>query len=165
MALTTNYDYLQPNGFRVIISRQHYPNLEFFAQSVIHPGLDMTPAEVAYSRVNTAMPGDKILFSPLTITAILDEDMTSYIEMVNWMQRLVNVKHKAPSSRVETTDFASSSDIRIAILTSHNNTNKTVLYKDCFPTNISPITLEASTGDVAYITYTVDFKFTYWQLI
>ena len=36
--LTTNKNYLQPTGFRVIISRQNYPNLEYFAQGVTHPG-------------------------------------------------------------------------------------------------------------------------------
>jgi|TARA_R110000822_G_scaffold142939_1_gene281069 hypothetical protein len=165
MALTTNQNYLQPNGFRVIISREHYPNLEFFAQSIIHPGMNMTPAEVPFRRINASFPGDKITFPPLSITAILDEDMTTYIEMVQWMERLVETKHKPPSQQDARSEQLSQSDIRLMVLTSHNNKNKTILYKDCFPTDLSPVTFEASTGDVTYITFNVDFKYTYWEIV
>ena len=30
--LTSNLNYLQPTGFRVVIDRTRYPNLEYFAQ-------------------------------------------------------------------------------------------------------------------------------------
>ena len=35
--LTSNLNYLQPTGFRVVIDRTRYPNLEYFAQQVTHP--------------------------------------------------------------------------------------------------------------------------------
>ena len=49
--LTANKNYLQPTGFRVIIDRENYPNLEFFAQSVDHTDVSMTAPNVAYSRI------------------------------------------------------------------------------------------------------------------
>ena len=42
--LTTNLNYLQPTGFRVIINRTRYPNLEYFVQSVSHQAIQpMSP--------------------------------------------------------------------------------------------------------------------------
>ena len=70
--LTANKNYLQPTGFRVIIDRENYPNLEFFAQSVDHPDVSMTAPNVAYSRIgNVSLPGDALEYSELNIQFIL----------------------------------------------------------------------------------------------
>jgi hypothetical protein len=164
MALTTNTSYLQPTGFSVSISRENYPNLEFFAQGIQHPGMNMNETEVAYKRVNIKQPGDKLTFTPLSVTAILDEDLTAYLEVVNWMERLVEQNNTTPSRRADG-PVDTVSDIRVSILTSHNNVNKTIVYHNAFPTNLSTIQLESAATDVTYITYTVDFSYDYWEFV
>ena len=37
--LTTNLNYLQPTSYKITIDRENYPNLEYFAQSITHPGM------------------------------------------------------------------------------------------------------------------------------
>ena len=81
MALTTNKNYMQPTQFNITISRKNYPNLSFFAQSVQHPGMSSAAVTVPYSRTDTYLPGDKIEFGTLGVTALIDEDMVSYKEM------------------------------------------------------------------------------------
>ena len=82
MALTDNINYLQPTGFKVVIDRENYPNLEFFAQSVDHPDVSIGLPNVPFRRIeNVAMPGDTIAYSPLNISFILDEEIKSYIEL------------------------------------------------------------------------------------
>ena len=51
--LTSNLNYLQPTGFRVVIDRTKYPNLEYFAQSVSHPGAQLTPLELPVRRITS----------------------------------------------------------------------------------------------------------------
>lgn len=51
--LTSNLNYLQPTGFRVTIDRTRYPNLEYFVQSVSHPGATMTPVELPVRRLTS----------------------------------------------------------------------------------------------------------------
>lgn len=164
MALTTNFNYLQPTGFKISISRENYPNLEFFAQGVLHPGMSTTQTEIPYRRANARLPGDKLNFDNVSLTIIADEDLTSYIEMANWMERIVEINNIVPTRR-NLAAIPSVSDMRVSILTSHNNVNKTILYKNAFPTNISSIQLEASTSDVTFTTFTVDFAYDYWEFI
>ncbi len=59
--VTTNKNYLQPSGFSVSIERTNYPNLQYFAQSITHPGASVNPVELPGRRI-TSLPfaGDKI---------------------------------------------------------------------------------------------------------
>mgnify|MGYP003316981522 FL=1 len=71
--LSTNLNYLQPTSFKISIDRKNYPNLEFFCQSFLHPGMIMNSVEVPYKKI-TGVPfiGDKLTFNPLQANNILD---------------------------------------------------------------------------------------------
>lgn len=153
---TTNKNFLQPTGFKIVISRENYPNLEFFAQSVQHPGSMVNAVEVPIPSLS-ALPisGGKITYSELAINLIVDEDMTAYKEMQNWLER------------VYTTPEESSlyNDITLIVLTSHNNTNVQIRYKDCVPTSIGAIEFNSTTGDVQYLVFDAMFRFTEFEII
>lgn len=159
--LTTNKNYLQPTGFRVIISRQDYPNLEYFAQGVSHPGSTVSPLELGTPRI-TSIPlaGDKITYGSLTMDIILDEDMRSYKEMQGWLEDTINLNQ---TSNAESS-FNPYRDVTVSILTSHNNPNTQILYKDCIPTNISSLQLTANTTTVQFLTFNVEFRFSSFEL-
>lgn len=158
--LTTNKNYLQPTGFKVVINRENYPNLEYFAQSIQHPGASVTPLEIPGRRI-TSLPlaGDKITYGELTIDMILDENMVAYKEMQSWLERIVNqgqVNSRESNSSNRIPTFA---DITVMILTSHNNENVKIKYRDCIPTNIGSIELSSNTADVTYLTFSSSFRF------
>jgi len=156
--LTGNKNYLQPTGFKVIIDRENYPNLEFFAQSVDHPDVSMTAPTVAYSRIgNVSLPGDALEYSELNIQFILDEDIKSYTELYNWIESLVNKNFVKPNS---TSDVPTQADISVSILSSHNNQNKRILYKGCNPTSLSGLQLTSIASSVEYLTFNASFVFT-----
>ena len=90
--LTSNISLFQPTGFKVIIDRKNYSNLQFFVQSISHPGATNPAVETAFKRINSVpQPGGQMEYGELTMDVMLDEDMNSYTEMYNWMLRLVNV--------------------------------------------------------------------------
>ena len=156
--LTDNKNYLQPTGFRVIIDRENYPNLEFFAQSVDHPDVSTTAPTVAYSRIgNVSLPGDALEYSELNIQFILDEDIKSYTELYNWIESLVNKNFVKPNS---TSDVPTQADISVSILSSHNNQNKRILYKGCNPTSLSGLQLTSIASSVEFLTFNASFVFT-----
>ena len=67
-----------------------YPNLEYFCQGVAHPSVQLN-VELPTRRITSVpLAGDKITHGEITFTIILDENMTGYNEMFNWLQRLVN---------------------------------------------------------------------------
>jgi hypothetical protein len=156
---------LQPTGFRVIVDRENYPNFEFFAQSIAHPGVDISPAEVPFKRANVFYPGDKLTFPPVNFTVLMDENMASYSELYNWFERMVELPLKDKRTLNDANNIALIGDITVIVLTSHNNQNKQIKYYSAFPTNLSTVSLDTIAGDVTPITYTVDFRFDYWKII
>ena len=73
-----NINLLQPNAFKLVIDRKNFKNLEFFAQTVMHPDLTVQAADTFYQRVsNIPVAGDKLTFGELTAMIILDENLNS----------------------------------------------------------------------------------------
>ena len=116
--LTTNINYLQPTSFKLLIDRKHYPNLEFFCQSISHPGMQMSSVETPFRKVAVPFPGDTLVFGDLSCQIILDEDMNSYTEMFNWMRRNLDNIAMNPLDRTSR-DASSYADMTLSI--SHNN--------------------------------------------
>lgn len=162
--LTTNKNYLQPTGFKVVISGEGYKNLSYFAQSVTHPGSSVSPTELPTTRV-TSVPiaGDKITYGELTLEIILDEDIVAYKEMQDWLNRIVN-QGQNNKVGVEGTTKSTYADITLIILTSQNNKNVEIKYFDALPTNLSPITLQSNVSDVTYPTFNVSFRFSSFEI-
>jgi len=159
-----NLNYLQPTAFKLTIDRKHFQNLEFFAQTVLHPNLTMNPIEVPYQRISSIpFAGDKLTFSELTCMIIVDENLNSYTEMYNWMNRLVVTNERSPINRKEDIP-PTTADITLSILSSHNNKTRTIKYLDCLPISLGDMTLETTGGDVQYITYPATFRFSTFEL-
>ena len=164
ISAVTGISYLQPTSFKLSIDRKHYPNLEFFCQSILHPSMSLNAVEVPIKRLGSLpFAGDKLTFGELTVIIIVDENLNAYTEMYNWMDRLVDTNDVSPLNRTETAP-PTYSDITLSILSSHNNTTRTIRYIDCIPTSLGDMALESTSGDVQYITFPVTFRFSYFQL-
>lgn len=163
--LTDNINFFQPTGFKVSVDRKNYPNIEFFAQSVNLPSLSLAPAELPFRQARLPMPGDTLSFGELTINMLLDEDLNSYKEMYNWMVRLVKEKHVTAQEALLNDKVASTTDIIITALTSHNNSNVKIQYHDAVPTSLGDVNVEANNSSVEYIVVPISFRFTYFELI
>lgn len=153
-------NYLEPTGFKVLISREKYPNLQFYAQAVSHPDMNLVETRVGYPRVSTvAFTGESLEFGPLNIDVLLDENMQSYRELYDWMERCVELEHQQGNVDATVDNFYN--DITVTVLTSHNNANRTFKYINCFPINLGAIPFTAqSTGE--YLTFPVTFRFDYF---
>lgn len=162
--LTTNINYLQPTAFKIVIDRKKFGNLEYFAQTVSHPDVNITTAEIPFRRVNMHMAGDKLTYGTLSARIIVDENMQSYTEIYDWVQRLVTENNSVRSVIAED-EFPTAVDITVSILNSHNNQVKAIRYIDCVPTDIGGIDFEATTQDVQYLTFNVTFQFSYFKIV
>lgn len=166
--LTANKNFLQPTGFRVSIDNTLFGNVQFFAQSVSHPGASTNAVEVATPRV-TGIPfsGSKITYSDLTVNLILDEDMQSYTELQKWMERLVNEKEVRPGDRYrgQVEKDETYSDITVTILTSQNNSNLRIRYNDAIITNLGSFELNANANDITYIQFPATFRFRDFEIV
>ena len=168
MALTTNFNYLQPTGFKLVIDRTNYPNLEFFVQDFTHAGVIMNAADLSYKKI-ASIPfiGDKLTYNEMLANIILDEDMKSYTEMHDWMRRILDQDMTTPVDRykAKVEKPPAQSDITLSILSSSNNPVVRIRYKDCIPTALTDIQFQSTAGGESFITFGASFRFTYFCLL
>jgi hypothetical protein len=164
-SLTHNINYLQPSGFSVVIDRKNYPNLEYFAQSVSHPGANVTETEVPFRNTTVPFSGDTVIYTDVSFNFLVDEDMQGYIEMYQWLLRNLQNNTRGASQAVRQDVPPTEADITVNILSSHNNVIRKIKYYNAFPTSIGEITLAATTNDVEPITFTSSFRFAYFEIL
>lgn len=110
------------------------------------PSVTATEATVARPKLDVYVPGDKIIFDPMSITMLVAENMENYVEIFNWMM-----------SNTEEVD-----DVTVYILSSKNNVNRTVTFKNAFPTNIGSISFNVQDADITYAQVDVTFRYDYF---
>tara|TARA_B110000908_G_C9982074_1_gene325934 strand:- start:7 stop:549 length:543 start_codon:yes stop_codon:yes gene_type:complete len=162
-----NVNLLQPTQFKLIINRKNFPNLEYFCQTIQLPSMDVPAADLPYSRLSAVpISGDKLSFGTLECMVIVDENLNAYKEMFDWLQRIVQTNEASGLDRSRNNDTTAPTvaDITVAILSSHNNTTRTIRYIDCIPTSVGSLSMEATTGDTIPISLPVSFRFSYFEL-
>lgn len=161
-----NFNHLAATGFKVTISREFYPHLQYFAQQIQHPSVEVPSVELGYKGLgNVPITGNRIENGSVTMDILLDENMESYKEIYDWMLRMTNEKHKLSSTRF-TTDRTnpvptSYCDIRVDVLSSANNPNKLITYVNAFPTSLGDIQFNVESTE--YIVFPVSFRFDYFN--
>ena len=158
--LTTNINLLQPSGFKVTIDRKNYPNLEFFAQAVTHPGMVGDAPQEYYRGMRLPGVSSALTFADLQMQLLVDEDMNSYTEVKDWLFRLIN-DEESPRNQG---GIPNRCDVQVSILTSHNNINKSIVYYDAFPVDIGDIQLETTLGETNFITVPVTFRYSRFEI-
>src|SRR5210317_862140 len=165
MALTTNINFLQPTSYKLTIDRENFPNLEYFAQTITHPGMIINPSEVSFRKI-TGVPivGGALTFNELNATIILDEGLTGYNEMYSWIRRVVD---NLPVRAIDRspTQPPTYSDITLSILSSANAVTKQVKYYECVTVALGDINFESTATGTEFITFSISFRFTYFDLI
>lgn len=163
-----NINLLQPSGFKLSIRRDQYPNLDYFVQSVQHPGMALPAAEVAYQRIapGVPMPGDKLSFGELSCMVIADEELNGYNEYYKWMKRLVEEDYVAPDGPYtrDREKISSHADVSLSFLSSHNNKTKRIVYRHCVPTSLGDLSMDASQAGTSYIVYPISLRFAYFDI-
>ena len=98
-------------------------------------------------------------YGELTMDVLLDEDFNSYIEVYQWMLRLVqqNVTREIGEGRTH-------ADIYVSALTANNTANKTIKYIDAIPVAVGDIRFEAQNQSVEYVSFPVSFRFSYFDI-
>ena len=153
--LTTNKNYLSPTGFHLKINSLRFPNLEYFATTFTLPQITLEEQALTYNTVDYAAPGTRLSFSDLSITAQITEDFDNYLETFNWMHDIASSKGKDVEDLKE--------DATLLVFTSHNNVNKTIRFKDIFPTAIGSLEFTSTSDSVNYLSTDINFSYTNFE--
>ena len=83
----TNQNYLSPVNFDFQINK--LPKTKWFLTGATLPSINFSEAVHSTTlAIQSYLPGDNITFDPLNITFLVDEDMTNYQEIFNWIMQL-----------------------------------------------------------------------------
>mgnify|MGYP001234046276 CR=1 FL=1 len=148
-----NRNFLTPIGFRLDL--ELFQGVDFFCQSASIPDISMPFAEVNTPFRNIPIAGSGgVDFADLSLTFIIDEELKNYISIHNWIRKFGLSESRIPDG---TTDQYSNG--LLYILTSHNNINHIVQFKNMFPVSLSGVPFDATVGDVDYLSASVTFKY------
>ena len=166
----TTYDYLKPNGFRLVI--QDLPHVSYFCQEVALPGISFGSVTHATPFINYPLVGEKVTFSDLDITFIVSEDMTNYLELYNWMssigdfkdysklnqflQQRENKRLGIDKNNKETLKYSVGS---LVIINSSNLPKINIKYTEMFPVDLSPVAFNSTVSNIEYLTCRAVFKY------
>ena len=162
----SNKNFLSPLNFRFQIKKA--PNVNFFLQKVNLPEISVRNFDTPNPFVKIPYPGDHIDYGLLNISFKVDENLSNYLEIHEWLRALAPPEDRAEYGKLES--FASwtgqgvYSDVSLIVLTSTHMPNYDIVYVDAFPTNISGLNFSTSDTDVNYIEATATFKYTYYKI-
>ena len=161
MAKSTNPNFLSPLSYKFVLQRT--PNLNFNIQSVRLPGMTLSSTETATPFVSIPNSG-KITYSPLTITFRVNEDMTDYLEIHNWMKGLGSPSDFTGYANLKNSDQGLYSDATLVINNSRKLGNLSAKFIQMFPVDISDLQFTTMDTDVNYLECTVDFRFMSYEI-
>jgi hypothetical protein len=176
-------DYASPTQFKFNLLK--LPTVEYFCTSVNIPGINLDFIEQKTTLKNIPIPGNRLTYADLTMSFLVDENLTNYQEIHGWLTGLgypednsqfANMAN-ANSDRFPTSNQAgistepgqvnfgaasagsTVSDATLMILTSKNNPVVEVRFRDVFPVSLSGLNYNQQATDIQYLTAEVTFKY------
>ena len=94
----TNDNYLSPLGFKLVLSRA--PIMSRNAQQVSLPSIILPQVLIPSPFVKIPVPGDHIDYNEFNLSFIVDEDITGYLEIHDWIKELAAPTEFSESTRI-----------------------------------------------------------------
>lgn len=138
------------------------PFLRYFCQGAAIPGISTTAPVQNVPFAAVYRHGDTLQFDPLTITAIVDEDMRVWEETHNWLVALTKPQNFRQYIRSINGNETPYHDGILTMLTNANVPSLRFKFTFCHPLSISAIQVNAA--DSADVILTVDIVFRYDQI-
>jgi hypothetical protein len=165
-----NTQFLSPLGFNFSIKK--LPNTNYFVQAVNVPTVQMGDAVMPTPFVNIPTIGDRMAFAEFQLSFKVDEDMTNYIELFDWMVQLGFPEDFAQAKNIyqkqRSVDFLADgpySDATVTILNSAMQPNLEVQFEDCYPTALSDLQFSTTSPSVDYIECQATFRYKLFRIL
>ena len=165
-----NTQFLSPLGFNFSIKK--LPNTNYFVQAVNVPSVQGTDTTFANPFVNLPTIGDRLKYSEFQLSFKVDEDMTNYIELYDWLLQLHFPEDFAQSKNIyekqRQVDFMADgpySDATLTILNSAMNPNVEVIFEDAYPIALSDLQFSTTAGSVDYIECQATLRYKLFRIL
>jgi hypothetical protein len=171
-----NRNFLSPTGFHFSVIRS--PKVSYFGYQVNVPGLDLGVVNQRNYLSNVPRPGENIEFGDLSLTFLVDENLENYLEIQNWIRGIgfpeslqeiyrwqnQDIPSNYPSNYKYENELNLYSDGTLAIYNSADTPQFKVVFENLFPYSLSPLNFDSQVTDVQYLSATVNFKYTIYNI-
>lgn len=146
-----NTNFLQPTKY--ILTFSDIPDTVYFCQKVNIPGISIGMVTQVSPNLDFFIPGTKITYNEFQMDFIVNEDLSSWLSIYNWMKNITtdNVKTKRPQGEAVLT-----------ILSNQNNPKLRLLFSNIFPHTLGDIEMDTTLSAENHMVATGSFKYDYF---
>ena len=179
----TKLDYASPTQFKFSILK--LPKVEYFCTAVNIPGIELSSGgQQGTTLKDIPLPGNKLTYEPLQMRFIVDENLENFQEIHGWLvglgyprdhnefqnlltagtdrfpSRSTSKSSEQGKDKLPTIDIGGTfSDATLTVLSSKNNAQVEVRFRDVYPTGLTGLQYDQQSADVDYLTATVSFNY------
>lgn len=154
-----NTNFIQANKFTFVIPT--LPFLRYFVTDVNLPGISTSAVRVDSPFADMWRHGDKLVFEPLQMTVLIDEDLRTHQETYEWLQALTKPDNYAQYVRHVDKKISPYHDAILTLNTNAHISNLRYRFTHCHPVSLGG--LQFSTSATAEFTMKADITFRYDQ--
>ena len=155
------HNQLLPTSYKFVLARA--PQLTYYCQSLSLPTISTETITQESPFTDISNPAGKISFEDLTINFVVDEKMSNWLEIYNWMTSLVPVDRLEEHSESANTGVVYPkdrfSDLSVVITTNQSNAQVVVDFKNAFPVSLGEIEFTSVGSDIDPVSSNVTFSY------
>jgi len=155
---------LQFNQFRFVLHK--LPQIIYFCQGVKFPGISMEPiVQPAPHAAPILLTPNKMTFENLELTFLVAEDFKNWLEIYNWMHRILPVKHFSNQykehldSKSYNNDEVRFQDGSLVLMNSASRGFLEIQFQRLFPISLGGIDFSSTVSDANPVSCTVQFAY------
>tara|TARA_B100001996_G_scaffold121975_1_gene92240 strand:+ start:1693 stop:2244 length:552 start_codon:yes stop_codon:yes gene_type:complete len=165
----TNKNFLSPIGFLFILDKAQ--KVSFLCQRAEIPDLQLGNVDIPTRGMVPIPVEGNLRYGDLSLEFIVDEDLTNYMELHNWI-RALGTPQDMNERRAWIDKYAKDmpskdarfSDATLQVLNNNNIANFDVVFKDLFPTGLSTLAFDVTGDDNNYFSATATFKYVLYEV-
>ena len=151
-----NTNFLQPTKY--ILTFPEVPDMIYFCQKANIPGVSLGQAIQETPNLDLFHSGTKISYNTFDVTFLVNEDLSAWTTIYNWMKDLSSVE-ASYAKRKEGKKQAV-----LTVMSNQNNPKLRVKLMNLFPTSLSDLEFDTTLSAEEHITATVSFRYDWFEL-
>ncbi len=143
------------------------PYVSMFAQNFDLPAITLGRVSQPTPLSDLALPGNKLEFTDLVLTFLVDENMKNYLEIWTWMNYLGAPIDTRQYKKIQEgkAAFPLVSDLSVHLLSNKLNPTKVIKFIDCYPVDLGGLSFRHNETESIHPECTVAFDYSYFTFV
>lgn len=130
----------------------NFPHVTYHCQNVPVPGVSLDSPMISTPHRDMMIPGSKIIFDPLNVIFLVDDDLNNYREVYYWM---LNITFQAQKMKTY------KSDLSFHILNYDLTPKRVLKFVNAHPTSLGELTFDSASTEPnvhqGFVTFEYDY--------